>query len=276
MFLSTPRRPLGVLALGLFTVLLPCLPARAQAEGTTSTEPDAASRKKAAEILDAIIDKTGGREARESIKATVSTATLDLVGMGITGKVTIYAADPHYSLSVAEIPGMGEMIEGCDGKVAWGTSLMTGPRLKEGTELAQALRASTFHADLHWRDLYKNWAYLGDEEVDGKMCHKLVVTPREGDPETTYVDVTTGLPHKRVAKAESPMGEMDVETLLSDYKEVDGILTPHKMTQKVMMQEITINVTSIENKKEADLSVFEPPAEIKELLEDMKTDGGAK
>jgi outer membrane lipoprotein-sorting protein len=62
------------------------------------------------------------------------------------------------------------------------------------------------------------------------------------------------------------MGEIPMEVVVSDYKDFGGLLTPTKMIQKAMGQEIVMTVTSVKNNEEIPADKFEPPAEIKALL----------
>src|SRR4029079_8762675 len=111
--------------------------------------------------------------------------------------VSSFRAEPDKSLTEVEIPGIGKIREGSDGKVAWSLSAMQGPRVKEGDEKAAAIQAARFNAELHWRDYY-NAETTGIEQVDGKDCYKVRLTPKEGMPMSRYYEKDSNLLVKMV------------------------------------------------------------------------------
>jgi hypothetical protein len=62
------------------------------------------------------------------------------------------------------------------------------------------------------------------------------------------------------------MGEAPVEMVASDYKNMGGVVVPTKMTEKLAGQEITITLQDVKTNQTIPADRFEPPAEIKALL----------
>jgi len=221
---------------------------------------------KADTILDRFIQVTGGKANYEKRKSEIETGTLEITAMGIKGTLTRYAQAPNKTYSVIDIEGIGKIEEGSSDGVAWQKSMMTGAHVKTGVEKAQALREATFNQTLHWRDLYTKAETAGLETVNGEECYKVVMTPKDGKPETGYYSKKTGFLVKSVATVESPLGEMEAESTASDYKDFgDGILSPSKMTQKAGPQEITITISSVKINEPIPADKLEVPADIKAL-----------
>ena len=86
------------------------------------------------------------------------------------------------------------------------------------------MMAAKFNAELHWRDVYKKAETTGVEQVDGKDCYKVVLTPGEGSPITRYYDKQSNLLVKMLMTAKNPMGEIPVESMVSDYRKEGEIL----------------------------------------------------
>jgi outer membrane lipoprotein-sorting protein len=107
---------------------------------------------------------------------------------------------------------------------------------------------------------------VGTETIDGEPCYKVVLTPTEAPPETMYFQKKSGLAVKTVATAVSAMGEAPVEMLASDYKNMGGVLVPTKITEKLAGQEITITIQDVKVNQPLPADRFDPPAEIKALL----------
>ena len=227
--------------------------------------PAADNLPKAETILDKYIEVTGGKAAYEKRHNEVSAGNMEVVGKGIKGSVTSYRSEPNKSLTEIDIQGIGKMREGTDGTVAWSLSAVQGPRLKEGAERAGALQAARFNAELNWRDLYQAET-TGMEQVDGKDCYKVHLTPKEGMAMTRYYDKQSNLLVKMVMTVKSPMGEFPVESKVSDYRKEGDLLMPHKISQSAAGQEISISIDSVKHNAEIPPDKFELPPEIKALV----------
>ncbi len=226
----------------------------------------AADLPKGEAVLDKYIEATGGKAAYAKIHSDMSTGTMEFKAMGLKGKITTYAAEPDKKYSEVVLDGIGKMQEGVSGGVAWASSAMQGPRVKEGDEKAETLLQSKFNADLNWRDLYKSAETVGVETVDGKECYKVVLTPKTGSPATRWFDKESNLLVKMSMTSKSPAGEIQSETLVSDYRKEGGVLMPHKMLVKAGPMEFVATVDSVQQNPEIPKDKFEIPDEIKALI----------
>lgn len=221
---------------------------------------------KAETILDKYVEATGGKAAYAKVKSDITNGTMTLGAMGVTGKVTIYSVAPDMRLVEIALEGVGKVLEGSDGNIAWSFSAMQGPRLKDGDEKAQALLLSRHNMDLHWRDLFKTVETAGTETVEGKDCYKVVLTPNVGKPITRWYDRKTNLLVKMAMTSTSPMGEMAVESLAGDYRKEGELTVPHKLVNKVAGQEFTMTIDAVQHNPEIPKDKFDPPAEVKALI----------
>jgi zinc protease len=221
---------------------------------------------KAETILDRFIEVTGGKAAYEKRKSEIETGTFDFAAQGLKGATLRYTAAPDKSYSSVEIDGVGKIETGSADGIAWERNPILGPRVKSGEEKAQALREGMFNAQLVWRKLFAKAETTGVETIDGEECYKVVLTPAEGKPETTYYQKKSGLAVKTSTIAVNQMGEIPVEVMFADYKNFDGVLMPTKNTQKAAGQEFMVTIQSVKVNEEIPADRFEPPAEIKTLL----------
>ena len=220
---------------------------------------------KAEEILDKFVEATGGKTAYEKVHNEKTTGTFEYLGKGVKGTVTSYRAEPNKSVSIIELEGVGTLQEGTDGTTAWESTSLQGPRVKQGEERAMILREATLRAPLYWRKLYKRVETVGAETVDGQSCYKVVLTPEEGKPETQYFDKKSSLMIKMMMSTPSPMGEVPIEILLSDYKEESGLLRAHKQHHKLLGQEFLITLSQVEYNVDIPSDRFDLPADVKAL-----------
>ncbi len=221
---------------------------------------------KAETILDHYVEVTGGKAAYEKRKNEVATGTLEFKAQGLKGSITRYSAEPAEEYLIMEMDGVGKIESGIAHGVAWDKNPMLGPRIKSGAERSQALREGTFNASVHWRDFYPKVETTGTETIDGELCYKVVLTPREGNPETQYYQKKSGLAVKTTTIAVSPMGDVPFEAVPGDYKTFAGVTVPTKITYKQAGQEFSVTIQDVKINQPMPADRFEPPAEIKALL----------
>jgi zinc protease len=220
---------------------------------------------KAETILDKFVEVTGGKAAFEKMHNTVITGSMEMAAMGIKGTMVVTQAEPDKNLAEIEIGGVGSIKEGYDGKVAWEINPMQGARIKDGDEKAAAKLQAHFHKEA-WHDEYKKFETVGTATIDGKDCYKLLLTPPEGNPVTEYYDKKTGLLVKSSMTMSTPNGEIEIETLASDYRKEGELLIPHKIQQNAAGQEITITFDTIKYNTEIPKDKFDLPDDIKALI----------
>src|SRR5882762_8372120 len=221
---------------------------------------------KADTILDHYVEVVGGKAVLEKHRSEVMHGTIEVVGRGLKGTMTVYQAAPDKELAIIDFEGIGKIESGSNGEVAWESSAMQGPRVKDGTEKADAFRDGTFNAPLYWRKLYTKVETAGVEKVEGHDCYKVVMTPKEGKPTTHFYDKTSGLLIKTQATRVSPTGEITAEAYADDYKKEGDTIVAHKLTNKVAGNEFQILVSSMEFNADLPKDKFDLPDEIQALL----------
>ena len=221
-------------------------------------------------ILDKYIEVTGGKAAYEKKTSEISSGVMEFIGKGVKAKIMSYQAAPNKSYTEVEIDGIGKMEEGSDGVVAWERSALKGPRLKSGEEKAVALRAAAIQHDLHWRDFFQKVECTGVEPIDGAICYRVVLTPKDGQPETRYYDKKTSLLVRTNMIMKTEMGEIPAEMSVSDYRMVEGIKTPFLLRQKVLGQEFTVTLESLKINATIPKDRFALPDDVKALAAQSK------
>lgn len=225
---------------------------------------------KAETVLDQYVEATGGKAAYEKLKNRVSKGTFEVQGANVKGKIVAYQAPPNKMLTEVDLGGFGKITEGSDGTVVWEINPITGDRVVEGEEKAEKLLHNTFNGELRWKEMYEKAECTGIEDVDGKPAYKVVLTPKSGKPTTEFYDKASHLQVKATTTVTSPMGEIAVEMIPSDYKKVDGVLIAHKVTQKLLVQTIVIAMDEIKHNVDLPADVFKMPEAVKALVEKKK------
>jgi hypothetical protein len=221
------------------------------------------------EVLEASIKAMGGAAAFEALQNRVTQGTMSIPAMGITGTMTAYSAPPNLQYSMVETESMGSMESGTDGNVVWEKTAMTGPRIKSGPERAASLREAIFNSVLRWKELYASAEVVGEEQIEGRPCYKVMMTPLEGEGqiENHFYDKETHLLTKVSLTLSTEMGDVPIESFISDYREIDGIKLAFKTRQVVMgIQEMIFALESVEHNVDLPADRFALPPDIQALV----------
>jgi outer membrane lipoprotein-sorting protein len=190
------------------------------------------SSQNANEILERMIKAQGGRERLESIKDVTTTADMEIIQMGISGSVTMYTKEPNKMR--VDIEFMGMMItQAFDGETAWGTDPQTGMREDVPEELDEVIKFSSFgnSALLDPAKYGIKYTYKGKENIEGKDYLVLDRIHSGGYTIALYIDPETYLIYKTKQDSfDEMMTEIVEETIMSDYKKVEGAMMAHGFT----------------------------------------------
>jgi outer membrane lipoprotein-sorting protein len=213
------KKAITICFLGLFLASVTAVP------GYTQT---------AKEIIQKMIEATGGRKALESIDDSTITGTIDLTDQGFSGEITIYKKEPSKMRIDVEIMGM-VITQAFDGNMAWWVNPQNGM-----TEEMPPTEAASMKRDALPRDATFNpekygitFEYKGKEQIDGNDHYVIGQTYADGFQITLYVDSATHLVTKSKGTIESAVGEVEFEQVASDYKKVNGLMTAHTVTTYV-------------------------------------------
>ena len=234
------------------------------------------------QIMDRSIEARGGRAEFDKLKTRISKGVMEVAGGAgpRKGPTTVWEAAPNKRYLLVNLEEIANIQGGSDGQVYWELSGPGGATVFEGEAKAQKQRENTFNALVHWKELYQKAECVGFEEIDGRPCYKVVLTPALGNPETIYIDRKTFFPVRldTVRKVKNPVaGEMEIPLQIQqeDYKQVDGVWLPFKLVRRATVmgeiQTITYTWQTIEHNVEIPAERFAPPQEIKDLLAAGKT-----
>ena len=229
-------------------------------------EDTAEAEKQGAEILDKYIEVTGGLAAYDKINNRYTKGTFEMPAMDLKMDLEIWAARPNLFLSRIASPELGEMLRGYDGETFWENSMMSGPRILEGTELAEAVLEAQFESMVYWRDYYTKCVFAGEDSVGEILCSRVVLTSPSGNDRTLFFDQKSNLIVRLDAEIEHQMGTFPAITYLEDYREIDGIMMAFSTRIEVMQQVQQITADSVAHNVELAEGLFDLPDEIKELL----------
>lgn len=226
------------------------------------------------ELIDKNIKAKGGMEKLKAVKAMKVTAKMKMGPMEVP--VTITKSRPENFRVEFTVQGMTG-IQAYDGKTGWAVMPFMGKKEPEAMA-ADALKDFKDEADfdgpmVDYKTKGNKVEYIGKEDVQGTPAYKLHVTTKDGNESNVYLDADTYLEIKAESKRKVQGQEIEGETMLSDYKEVGGLLFPMTIdshakgregSQVISIDKIELNPASI------DAAIFHMPEAKKPAAEEPK------
>lgn len=241
------------------------LVAQPEAEKTADKKHD----EKALKVIDAYIEKIGGKEFLESIKSIHTVGTMSIPMAGMTGQMEIFVSEPGKIATVMELPGFGRIESGYDGQYGWSSDPMSGPRLMTEEEVSDLKTQADPAAAVNYRETYTTIEHQGEAEFDGKKTVKIRLVREGGRESFEYYSTETGLMVGSEGIQASPMGEIKISSVLSDYKDFGGMKMPTKTTTSMGPQQMVLTISKVELNKVEDSAFKRPPA-VEALVEASK------
>lgn len=213
-------------------------------------------------VLKKFVQALGGREALERITNSIANATVTMAGMELS--LELYRAAPAQQATRIDIPGMGVMHEVFDGQRAWSANPFAGNTEKTGEELAKTARDAAFHLPLRMKELFAPLSYLRAQTLDGREVEVLEARMTGGAVERFYFGADNGLLVRRDSEFAAATGQVKTQSLLEDYRAVDGVQQPRLMRLKIepadqAPMELQIKITSLRQNVTLPANVFAKP-----------------
>ena len=216
-------------------------------------------------IIARYVEALGGEEVLRSHTSATTKGTFEMPAMGMSGEMTVHQMAPNKSLSRIVLPGMGEIVEGYNGEIAWAEDPMQGARLVEGQMLKDEARNARFNAELEYDEIYPEQMMAGETEWNGQASYQVDLVDADGNDSSHYFAKDTGLLIGIETTMTNETGTADITISMSDYKDFGGLMAPASMVIGVMGMEMVTTVDSV-TFDDVDESVFVPSDAIKALL----------
>lgn len=191
----------------------------------------------APQIIARYLEAIGGKEAALSIKTKREVASASMQGMSLE----IVSKKTNSQQSFLAINMMGNTMQKQVVNKDKGYNEAQGQRMEmDEKALADALRDSAIFAELVV-DL-EGISLVGTVDVNGKKAYEIKVS----ESKSFFYDTESFLKVKISETQEMQGNVITQETLIGDYKEVGGLLFPHKISQSFGPQKIDFITSSIE------------------------------
>jgi predicted Zn-dependent peptidase len=186
-------------------------------------------------IFNDYIKAIGGEEKVETIDNAVMKGKMSAMGQSLD--VEMVMSQNNRSFMQISMPGMTIMKTAFDGEK--GYQEMQGQR----REMAEEEVKNAQMTEYLFPELMdgSNFELVGIESTEDGDAYVIQITENE----KSYYSTETGLKIKEVTSIEQMGQTMESTVNYADYKEVDGILMPHKLTQQMGPQNFEISINEI-------------------------------
>ena len=155
----------------------------------------------------------------------------------------------------ATIQGM-TIVQAYDGKDGWRISPLQGrrdPEKMSADDVKSLMEDAEIDGPLvNWKAKGSTVEYLGTEDVDGTLAHKLKVVRKNGDVSFVYLDPDHFLEIRILTQRTKHGAQEEVETDLGDYEKIGGVFVPTSIEfgrkgdpdkQKIVIDKAEANVS---------------------------------
>lgn len=210
------------------------------------------------QILDHYVSALGGADAIARIFSRVVKA--DSESENQTASVEMYTAEPGKQAVVRHLP-MGNALSVFDGQAGWISFPGQPTRSMDNGELPGATMDADLQFPLHVQELLPELTVQYPEKINEREAYVLLGAHDSEPPVKLYFDAQSGLLVRIVRYTESPLGRNPTQIDYADYREVDGIQIPFRVTIAEPENVVTLRVQNVQQNVAIDQARFaKPPA----------------
>jgi zinc protease len=211
------------------------------------------------QILENYIKAIGGRENWKKLTTRISTGTIDVPAMNLSGLVTVREKAPNRSIFTVNFNG-AVFQQGFDGTIGWSNDPQNGLREQTGEELAETKRDSDFYHPLDLKQMYSKITVAGTDKIDDRDAYVVEASSGDLGTDKIYFDTQSGLVLRIVGQHHTLDGPATFTEDFSDFREVDGIKLPYTVRQESPSSTFTIKFTEIRHNEAIEDASFAKPA----------------
>ncbi|MCA2987011.1 MAG: hypothetical protein INH02_06280 [Gemmatimonas sp.] len=202
----------------------------------------------AADVLAKHVAAIGGRDAIMKITSMKQVGAMEITAAGMTADLEMYVMAPNKQSMKMSLAGLGEILSGTDGTVAWSVNPMQGARLLEGKELTQAKEQADFVASmLYSPDRFSAMTNEGVVDFAGEKAYKIKLVRKDtGNESWNYFSLASGLQIGAEATLDSEMGKMSTSSIIADYKQFGPLKVATRTEMTTGPQKMILTVKSAE------------------------------
>lgn len=197
------------------------------------------------ELIKKHIDAIGGETAVKKLQDRLIEGKVNIFAGAQTIEGTFKQAQkfPNKQMQSITTPLFSQEIY-CDGKKVVQSGI-GGTRELAGEELAEALESAEFNGLYRYAELKYKITAKEKKMMKGRPVYVAELERPSGRKSTLVFDAEDFMLISETRKQNTPQGEIEVTISYSDFKPVDGVIQPFKITQSLGMADVQLVVSSI-------------------------------
>jgi photosynthetic reaction center cytochrome c subunit len=210
-----------------------------------------------AQVIDNYVHALGGSAA--IIKITTRVAKGSTSFHGQSQSVEIFAQSPDELSVVRHMSDGGSFITTFDGEAGWSSTPGRPPREMHDADIAAARMDADLQFPLHIQQFYPDLRLEYPEKIADRDAY-LLRAIREGQPPVRlYFDEQSGLLVRVIRYAETPLGRNPTQIDYADYRDVDGVQVPFRVTTSTPGNTSTVQFDEVHQNSPIDAAQFTKP-----------------
>jgi outer membrane lipoprotein-sorting protein len=185
--------------------------------------------------------------------------TVSYPAQGLQGRLEAYYKSPNKFFAKITLQGVGEILQGYDGKIGWEKNPMTGLRELQGAELAQLRWSAETGASNDLRKSLRNPRLVGQEKVGDRATFVLTAQTTAGSPLRIYIDTQRYLPLRMDLEAATPQGKLNIVFRFEDYRRIDGVMYAFTIRQSTAGIEAVQKIERVRHNVSLSDAIFRKP-----------------
>jgi photosynthetic reaction center cytochrome c subunit len=209
------------------------------------------------QLLDNYVRAVGGSAAIEKITTRVEKGATTFHGQEQT--VEILTQAPDKQSIVRHMPGAESIVTTFDGQSGWSVAPGRPPREMHDADITAARIDADLQFPLHIQKIFPELRQEYPEKIADRDAY-LLLAIREGQPPVKlYFDERSGLLVRMVRYAETPLGRNPTQMDYADYRDVDGVQIPFRVTTSQPGNTSTIQLETVQQNAPIDPAQFTKP-----------------
>jgi hypothetical protein len=193
-----------------------------------------AARSVAAPTLEQLVaqnaEARGGMAALEAMRSLKIQGKLLIQGGQLELQFVQTVRRPASIRTEVTIQGLTQ-VQAFDGSTGWQINPFQGRKDPERLSADDIKSLTETVADfdgslVDWQKKGNKLDYLGTEDIDGTLAHKIKLTRPSGDTEYVYLDPDHYLEIRLLSQRTEHGVQVETETDLGDYEKIDGVFIP--------------------------------------------------
>jgi photosynthetic reaction center cytochrome c subunit len=210
----------------------------------------------ASQLIDGYIQALGGRGAIEKITSRLEKGTGNFHGK--SASFEIFTQAPEKQAVVRHLPE-GDGVVAFNGQTGWFRSPGHPTRDMQNSDLEAARMDADLHFALHVQHMCPELRVEYPETIGDRQAYVLVCI-REGPPAVKlYFDEQSQLLVRLVRYSQSPIGRNPTQIDYADYRVVDGLQIPFRVTSSEPANRATLQIESVQQNVPVDDARFVKP-----------------